>query len=718
MKEILLTSSVLIGVVMALRRLLRGKVQQKLLYAAWLLVALRLLVPVQFGQWSFSLNTLTETVTEHSPTIQQAQQVLTTPVAGPSKEEVRQQLTQQYQEQGLDLKAPEVQVQLEAQVEAKKTALTLSEILKIIWLSGTGIMALWFLLTNLIFLHRAKIHSQVLDTDAPVQVRVSDGVPTPCLVGLFRPVIYVTPDCTEDPQMLHHVLTHEIAHWRQWDPVWSLVRCVCLCIYWFNPLVWVAAAQSRRDCELSCDEAALKQLGDNERIAYGKTLLAMIRASSAPSELLKTATSMNESKKQLKERMCFIVKKPRNIVFAAIAMMLVIALAAGCAFTGSKQSEETPPTSEQTPIEPTTEPTAPTETEPTTTPPEQTDAPLIPNPHSLFPTASPVMQTEAPTEAQLIAKEVLTGRYFDYFVYGVCCDFGPDLGYVDMSQYLTEEQQEDYHNYQIPITCCKTAAEVQAHIDRYVGKDAQYRSKLGYPMDKLFTDDEGQLYLIVTPTEHDRLRHFEVISQTKDTIVVRACLRDEDSCWMSQIYTIKSTANGYVVANKEDDREYKCEITTLHEEPDFQLYQYGNTGYGGAVYSKQAGTLYFMEEFYCPAITQVAENIWEITTDYGNGFVRRIYYGLSPNSGHPTYDYAIALGHGKIAYLDGELNRRTLVVCDLFDKTTSQTFTELDFKAENMPVTAAAFSENDTQLTLTYYNDQNAEATITLGLTP
>ena len=237
-------------------------------------------------------------------------------------------------------------------------------------------------------------------------------------------------------------------------------------------------------------------------------------------------------------------------------------------------------------------------------------------------------------------------------------------------------------------------------------------------MDKLFTDDEGQLYLIVTPTEHDSLRHFEVISQTKDTIVVRACRRDEDSCWMSQIYTIKSTANGYVVANKEDDREYKCEITTLHEEPDFQLYQYGNTGYGGAVYSKQAGTLYFMEEFYCPAITQVAENIWEITTDYGNGFVRRIYYGLNPNSGYQTYDYAIALGHGKIAYLDGELSDRTLVVCDLFDKTTSQTFTELDFKAENMPVTAAAFSENDTQLTLTYYNDQNAEATITLGLTP
>ena len=142
MKEILITSSVLIGVVMALRWLLRGKVRQKLLYAAWLLVALRLLVPIQFGQWSFSLNALTETVTEHFPTIQQAQQVLTTPVAGPSKEEVLQHLTQQYQEQGLDLKAPEVQAQLETQVEAETASITLLEVLKIIWLVSSRFRAL------------------------------------------------------------------------------------------------------------------------------------------------------------------------------------------------------------------------------------------------------------------------------------------------------------------------------------------------------------------------------------------------------------------------------------------------------------------------------------------------------------------------------------------------------------------------------------------------
>ena len=49
MKEILITSSVMILAVMILRFLCRIKVNRRLVYGVWLLVALRLLVPIQFG---------------------------------------------------------------------------------------------------------------------------------------------------------------------------------------------------------------------------------------------------------------------------------------------------------------------------------------------------------------------------------------------------------------------------------------------------------------------------------------------------------------------------------------------------------------------------------------------------------------------------------------------------------------------------------------------
>lgn len=46
MKEIIITSSVLILGILLIRRIFRGKVSSRLLYALWLLAALRLALPV------------------------------------------------------------------------------------------------------------------------------------------------------------------------------------------------------------------------------------------------------------------------------------------------------------------------------------------------------------------------------------------------------------------------------------------------------------------------------------------------------------------------------------------------------------------------------------------------------------------------------------------------------------------------------------------------
>ena len=344
MKEILLTSSVLIVVILLARLLFRGKVSQRLIYAAWLLVALRLLIPIQFGQSQYSITTLTEKIENNSKPIQQVQEAMDEPVAGPSREELYDQLVNEYIQQSPtpDLPeiqesiTPEVQEQIEEQVEQRINVPTLSELLTTIWIVGMSAMAAWFITANVIYLRWAKQGAVPLsEIDAPIPVRISPHVPTPCLVGFFRPVIYMTPASVENAQTRNHVLTHELTHLRHWDHVWALIRCLCLCIYWFDPLVWIAAHQSRRDCELACDESTLKKLGDEERIAYGHTLLATVVQSVSPFHLIETPTSMNETKKQLIERVTFIANKPKTILIAAICMILVVAPAAGCTFLGS-----------------------------------------------------------------------------------------------------------------------------------------------------------------------------------------------------------------------------------------------------------------------------------------------------------------------------------------------------------------------------------------------
>ena len=345
MKEILITSSVLIGVILLARLLFRGKVSQKLIYAAWLLVALRLLIPIQFGQSQYSITTLTKMIEAQSKPLQQMQQVMDQPVAGPSRDELYDQLLDEYFQQNPELPKPETpdQITPEAQQQIVEqadqlTAPSLSEVLASIWIVGICAMASWFLTANLIFLHRAKKGSTLFpDCNSRVPVWVSPNVPTPCLVGFFRPVIYLTPASIENEQALRHVLTHELTHLHHADHIWALVRCICLCIYWFDPLVWIAASQSRRDCELACDEGALKKLGDHERVAYGQTLIATVTQSLSPAYLIETATSMNETKKQLKERVTFIAKKPKTLLIAAVCMVLVAALTAGCVFMGAKE---------------------------------------------------------------------------------------------------------------------------------------------------------------------------------------------------------------------------------------------------------------------------------------------------------------------------------------------------------------------------------------------
>ena len=113
-------------------------------------------------------------------------------------------------------------------------------------------------------------------------------------------------------------------------------------MYWFDPLVWAAAAASKADGELACDEAALKRLGDAERLPYGRTLLALIPVGGrAPTPLL--STTMTSGKRQLKDRILRIAQNRRTVTAALFA---VIALAAGvCAvtFTGGTTSSKARP---------------------------------------------------------------------------------------------------------------------------------------------------------------------------------------------------------------------------------------------------------------------------------------------------------------------------------------------------------------------------------------
>ena len=66
MREIMISSTVMILLVMLFRVIFRGKVRHCLIYAMWLFVALRLLVPVNIGTFSFGVSGMMNQVQNHT----------------------------------------------------------------------------------------------------------------------------------------------------------------------------------------------------------------------------------------------------------------------------------------------------------------------------------------------------------------------------------------------------------------------------------------------------------------------------------------------------------------------------------------------------------------------------------------------------------------------------------------------------------------------------
>lgn len=333
----IISSSVLILVVIALRYVLRGKLSLRMQYALWLLVLVRLLVPVSFGASDLSVM---NAVPERAPTVQQG--TYKQDIVGERNDAPANAGTVGVPAQSMSEAAPPNLVQnvTTATVTAPTVEKTdWARIAKTVWLAGAAALGLVFLAVNLRFgkkLRRSR--ERVEETDACLPVYESGETDTPCLFGVAKPSIYVTPDTRTEAETLRYALAHEQTHYRHGDNLWAVLRGVCLALHWYNPLVWWAAELSRRDAELACDEATIRRIGESERAAYGRTLIRMT-CEKRPA-LLVTATMMTDSGKGLKERISLLVKKPKTAAYTAVAVLLIAGLSVACTFTGGKDNAE------------------------------------------------------------------------------------------------------------------------------------------------------------------------------------------------------------------------------------------------------------------------------------------------------------------------------------------------------------------------------------------
>lgn len=135
-----------------------------------------------------------------------------------------------------------------------------------IWIVGICGMLLYTIASY--YLLKRKVATAI-----PVKrdIKQSEYVDSPFVLGIIRPVIYLPFDMAEGD--MTYVIAHEKAHIRRRDHWWKPLGFLLLSVYWFNPLLWLAYILLCRDIEAACDEKVIRDMDKENRRAYSTALL-------------------------------------------------------------------------------------------------------------------------------------------------------------------------------------------------------------------------------------------------------------------------------------------------------------------------------------------------------------------------------------------------------------------------------------------------------------
>jgi beta-lactamase regulating signal transducer with metallopeptidase domain len=111
---------------------------------------------------------------------------------------------------------------------------------------------------------------------AGIKIVILGGIDSPALTAGFRPVVIIPQDLApKSTERLEFALRHKLMHYRRGDHIVCLLLAVLRAVYWFNPVVWLAARQMRMDMETACDSMVVSAMSVERKKSYANTILKM-----------------------------------------------------------------------------------------------------------------------------------------------------------------------------------------------------------------------------------------------------------------------------------------------------------------------------------------------------------------------------------------------------------------------------------------------------------
>ena len=293
---------------------LRHHVRAKALYVIWLILALRLVIPVDLS------------LPEPAVTVEVPSYHVVLPIRTPTS--------------NLPTVLPTEETPIETGQpvpEATVMALTfpVNALLSTLWLFGVLSAALvqggGYLLARRRLLRDARpdleAEAQAGQTAAglglkrAVPVRRSGQVRTPMVLGLIRPVLLL-PEGQEVDEV---VLCHELTHLKRLDLAYKALLVAACWLHWFNPLVWWMSRAASENLELCCDDDVAAGRDAAFRRKYGELLLSTAEEKPGPT----LSSRFGGSKQAMRDRLANLFVKKKRGRLLACAAVAVLALVGG-----------------------------------------------------------------------------------------------------------------------------------------------------------------------------------------------------------------------------------------------------------------------------------------------------------------------------------------------------------------------------------------------------
>ena len=217
----------------------------------------------------------------------------------------------------------------------------------VVWLLGSTIMLTFAIASYVIFRRNITLLAinektlQLIEKTLPEGLSAwqSDGVKSPVLVGIFKPILILPTDFETgfDQEQQELILAHEICHFDRNDIYWNLLAYLIVTLFWFHPLVWLAYARFCRDQETSCDHNVLARKQTESRINYSKALIKVV--STRPIFSFAQLSFMNYGDKNMMlERINNIKLNPkRSKLKATFLAITALVLVSGVSVAGNNQ---------------------------------------------------------------------------------------------------------------------------------------------------------------------------------------------------------------------------------------------------------------------------------------------------------------------------------------------------------------------------------------------